>query len=198
MSWRISVLNVAQQRAMQRPVQVELRCGAPVKRSRRSTRSAALSMTAFMKRLVKSCRWDLPQWGHLMPTVSRHKRARSAALMGRSISKSFLVLGQHTTARIGVPHPVLTRLSCMRFTALHGALNTWLADRYHADSAALQTSGLANDPKTQLADWGIPLSPAHRIILLEMNAPLQSPGKGPEQQALLRLIGTLVEVPPFA
>jgi hypothetical protein len=36
-----------------------------------------------------------------------------------------------------------------------------------------------------------------RLSHIELSEFLRS-GKGPEQQALLRLIGTLVEVPPFA
>jgi len=36
-----------------------------------------------------------------------------------------------------------------------------------------------------------------RLSHIELGASLRS-GKGPEQQALLRLIGTLVEVPPSA
>ena len=36
-----------------------------------------------------------------------------------------------------------------------------------------------------------------RLSHIELGEFLRS-GKGPEQQALLRLIGTLVEVPPFA
>ena len=36
-----------------------------------------------------------------------------------------------------------------------------------------------------------------RLSYIELGEFLRS-GKGPEQQALLRLIGTLVEVPPYA
>ena len=37
-----------------------------------------------------------------------------------------------------------------------------------------------------------------RLSHIELGAFLQGGAKGPEHQALLRLIGTLVEVPPYA